>query len=303
MIHRRDELRASKIMQERALANEKIEFAWNSAVDEVLGDEFVTGRARREPRRRATRRELPGRGAVRRDRPPAEHGAVPRADRARRRRLHPRSTRGHAHLASRACSPAATRWIRPTARRSPRPAPAAWRRSTPSAGCAEHAGLELAQPTGLDWKHDGPLRRDARAADRALHRHRRRDRPARARVVYYNDGATRSLGYKPERDARAPRRQALPEPRRGQARDEGDARRRTRRRGHRRDLPDHLPLQDRRAHPGRDLGHDALRRDRAPRTARSASPRTCARSCARTSSRRSARWRSASRTRSTTRSR
>ena len=43
VIHRRGELRASKIMQDRALANEKIEFLWHSAVDEVLGDEFVTG--------------------------------------------------------------------------------------------------------------------------------------------------------------------------------------------------------------------------------------------------------------------
>ena len=43
LIHRRGELRASKIMQERALENEKIEFAWHSVVDEVLGDEFVTG--------------------------------------------------------------------------------------------------------------------------------------------------------------------------------------------------------------------------------------------------------------------
>jgi thioredoxin reductase (NADPH) len=43
VIHRRDALRASKIMQERALRNEKIEFVWNSEVDEVLGDEFVTG--------------------------------------------------------------------------------------------------------------------------------------------------------------------------------------------------------------------------------------------------------------------
>ncbi|MBW2240863.1 MAG: thioredoxin-disulfide reductase [Deltaproteobacteria bacterium] len=43
VIHRRDELRASKIMAERALKHEKIEFAWNSQVDEVLGDEFVTG--------------------------------------------------------------------------------------------------------------------------------------------------------------------------------------------------------------------------------------------------------------------
>jgi thioredoxin reductase (NADPH) len=43
VVHRRDALRASKIMQDRALAHEKIEFAWNSVVDEVLGDEFVTG--------------------------------------------------------------------------------------------------------------------------------------------------------------------------------------------------------------------------------------------------------------------
>ncbi|MEE9281002.1 MAG: thioredoxin-disulfide reductase [Myxococcota bacterium] len=43
LIHRRDQLRASKIMQDRARANEKIEFLWNSVVDEVLGDEFVTG--------------------------------------------------------------------------------------------------------------------------------------------------------------------------------------------------------------------------------------------------------------------
>jgi thioredoxin reductase (NADPH) len=43
IVHRRGELRASKIMQERARAHDKIEFAWNSEVDEVLGDEFVTG--------------------------------------------------------------------------------------------------------------------------------------------------------------------------------------------------------------------------------------------------------------------
>ena len=43
VIHRRDSLRASKIMQERALAHEKIEFVWNSVVDEILGEEFVTG--------------------------------------------------------------------------------------------------------------------------------------------------------------------------------------------------------------------------------------------------------------------
>lgn len=38
MVHRRDELRASKIMQQRALENPKIEMVWNSSIDEVLGD-------------------------------------------------------------------------------------------------------------------------------------------------------------------------------------------------------------------------------------------------------------------------
>ena len=43
VVHRRDQLRASKIMQDRAKKNPKIEFIWDSAVDEVLGDEKVTG--------------------------------------------------------------------------------------------------------------------------------------------------------------------------------------------------------------------------------------------------------------------
>jgi thioredoxin reductase (NADPH) len=43
IIHRRDSLRASKIMQERARNDGKIEFVWNSVVDEVLGEDFVTG--------------------------------------------------------------------------------------------------------------------------------------------------------------------------------------------------------------------------------------------------------------------
>jgi thioredoxin reductase (NADPH) len=43
MIHRRDSLRASKIMIDRAVANPKIEFLWNTEVVDVLGDSKVSG--------------------------------------------------------------------------------------------------------------------------------------------------------------------------------------------------------------------------------------------------------------------
>ena len=43
LIHRRDELRASKIMQDRAFADPKIEFAWNSGVEAIHGDDKLTG--------------------------------------------------------------------------------------------------------------------------------------------------------------------------------------------------------------------------------------------------------------------
>ena len=43
IIHRRDELRASKIMAERAMESEKITFAWNTVVTEVIGDDVITG--------------------------------------------------------------------------------------------------------------------------------------------------------------------------------------------------------------------------------------------------------------------
>jgi len=43
LIHRRDELRASKVMAERVLTNEKIEPVWNSQVVDVLGEEKVNG--------------------------------------------------------------------------------------------------------------------------------------------------------------------------------------------------------------------------------------------------------------------
>src|SRR5438034_7650112 len=43
VIHRRDSLRASKIMQDRAFAQDKIDFVWDSVVEEILGDGQVSG--------------------------------------------------------------------------------------------------------------------------------------------------------------------------------------------------------------------------------------------------------------------
>jgi thioredoxin reductase (NADPH) len=58
LVHRRDELRASAIMAERAMANPKIRFAWNSAVDAIHGEDKVTGITLRDTVTGATR-ELP----------------------------------------------------------------------------------------------------------------------------------------------------------------------------------------------------------------------------------------------------
>ncbi|RMG49172.1 MAG: thioredoxin-disulfide reductase [Acidobacteria bacterium] len=43
VVHRRDRLRASKVMQERALSHPKIRFVWNAVVEEMLGEERLTG--------------------------------------------------------------------------------------------------------------------------------------------------------------------------------------------------------------------------------------------------------------------
>ncbi|WP_434168909.1 thioredoxin-disulfide reductase (plasmid) [Clavibacter michiganensis] len=48
LIHRRDALRASRIMQDRALANPKIRMLWNTEVTEVVGDDAMTGLALRD---------------------------------------------------------------------------------------------------------------------------------------------------------------------------------------------------------------------------------------------------------------
>jgi len=63
VVHRRDELRASKIMQQRAMENPKVEFAWNSVVTAILGSREggVTGVVL-EDTKTGARREFPTQG-------------------------------------------------------------------------------------------------------------------------------------------------------------------------------------------------------------------------------------------------
>ena len=108
LVHRRDELRASKIMQERAPTNPKIEFVWNAAVDEVLGDgKAVTGVRLRSTKDGSTR-GAPGPGLLRRHRPRAQHRPLRGPARHGRGRLPEGEGALDAHQPSRGSSPPAT---------------------------------------------------------------------------------------------------------------------------------------------------------------------------------------------------
>ena len=58
VVHRRGELRASQVMQQRAFANERIRFVWHSVVEDILGEQSVTGVVLRDVRT-STRSTLP----------------------------------------------------------------------------------------------------------------------------------------------------------------------------------------------------------------------------------------------------
>lgn len=58
LVHRRDQLRASKIMQERVLRHPKVEVVWNTVVDDVLGDDMVSAVRLRHVKTNAAR-DLP----------------------------------------------------------------------------------------------------------------------------------------------------------------------------------------------------------------------------------------------------
>ncbi len=133
VIHRRDELRASKIMQERAFANPKIDFAWNSVVTDIVGDTKVSGLRLRD----TVTGEESGSSMRRGCSSPSATSPTARWSRASsswRTTATSRRSRAPRAPASTACSPAATCRTTTTARPSPRPARAAWPPSTPSGG-------------------------------------------------------------------------------------------------------------------------------------------------------------------------
>ncbi len=99
VVHRRDELRASKIMQQRAMDNPKVEFVWNSVITEIIGsqDGGVTGvllkdtQTGDDPRVRDP-------GCLHGHRPPAEHRRLRRRPRDGQRRLYHHRPRNHQDL-------------------------------------------------------------------------------------------------------------------------------------------------------------------------------------------------------------
>ena len=166
IVHRRDELRASKIMAERAVANDKIRFAWNSEVAAIHGDDKVTGVTLRDTGDRRDPRAAPSPGlfvAIGHDPRNELVKGVVDLDEAGYVLVEGRTTPDQRRRAS---SPAATWSTTPTARPSPPPAPAAPPPWTPSAILAAPATTSSHRRPAADasaWiEHatdplDGPL--------------------------------------------------------------------------------------------------------------------------------------------------
>ena len=140
LVHRRDELRASKIMQDRAFANDKIDFVWNSTVVGITGEQTVESITLEDTDHRRPPRPSRSRASS----SPSATSPTPTCSRASSswRRTATWSPTTARTPTSTACSPAATCRTTSTARPSPPPAPAAWPPSTPSAGSRPRAPTE-----------------------------------------------------------------------------------------------------------------------------------------------------------------
>jgi cation diffusion facilitator CzcD-associated flavoprotein CzcO len=134
LVHRRDSLRASKIMQDRAFKHPKIKFHWNKAIAEVrdVSKKKVTSVVLQDTVTHELSRDAHRRG-LRGHRAHPRVAALPRAGRRPRERLPPGAATAPRAPTSPGCSRAATWPTTCTARPSPPRAPAAWPPSTPSA--------------------------------------------------------------------------------------------------------------------------------------------------------------------------
>ena len=132
VVHRRDELRASKVMQDRAFANPKIEFAWNSIVEDVIGDTKLEG-ARVRNVVTGDVSDLAVTGLF------VAIGHIPNTD----------LFKGQLEMDENGyITPRATCRTTSSARRSPRRAPDAWPRSRPSAGSPRRRTRPAATDSG-----------------------------------------------------------------------------------------------------------------------------------------------------------
>ena len=132
IVHRRDSLRASKIMEDRAGSNPKIKLVWNSEVVEILGDDRVTGLRLRDLRP-ARRRDLAVAACSSRS-ATIRAASWSRASRPSTTRATSRSSTVDPHQPRRRVRRGRCRRPRLTVRPSRPPAPAARQRWTPSAG-------------------------------------------------------------------------------------------------------------------------------------------------------------------------
>ena len=152
IIHRRDALRASKIMQQRAFDNPKIEFIWDTVVEEYLGDDSISGLRLRNVQ---TRREF--RDGSHRSlychRAPAQHRHLQGSARDERQWLSSYSRLTARAPALMVFSHVETCKTTSIDRPSPQPALGAWLHSTPNVGLRLNTARVCNIPTERELNH------------------------------------------------------------------------------------------------------------------------------------------------------
>ena len=191
IVHRRDTLRASKAMQERAFADPKIKFAWDSEVAEIHGEQKLSGLTLRNLKTGETLRAARHR-PVHRHRPRPAHRALQGPARPGRRGLPQGATPLAPAPTCPASSPPATSSTTPTARRSPPPAPAAPPPWTPSA-TSPRCWTRAATPSPRRPPSDSPP---------SPHRTHQAEEPAVAGTAEERDRRLLRRGRPQERQAR-----------------------------------------------------------------------------------------------------